>query len=188
MYSIVTCRNWYPRIPTRWTVEIWMAATPPLSTLPRDTTEWWWWSIYYSMGPTSTPRTRGESPIAHLTVCTVYLSVDLLWVVCCFLGCLDREVILYNIILFSGLVPLHNACSYGHFEVTELLIKVFIFSIMFEEYKMYGTNAMYVVIQVWEYYHCHLMSFSAWCLCKCGRSLEVYPITWSCCQREIWNL
>lgn len=120
--------------------------------------------------------------------CTVYLSVDLLWVVCCFLGCLDREVILYNIILFSGLVPLHNACSYGHFEVTELLIKVFIFSIMFEEYKMYGTNAMYVVIQVWEYYHCHLMSFSAWCLCKCGRSLEVYPITWSCCQREIWNL
>ena len=26
--------------------------------------------------------------------------------------------------IFSGLVPLHNACSYGHFEVTELLIKV----------------------------------------------------------------
>lgn len=24
---------------------------------------------------------------------------------------------------YSGLVPLHNACSYGHFEVTELLIK-----------------------------------------------------------------
>lgn len=29
------------------------------------------------------------------------------------------------LILFccSGLVPLHNACSYGHFEVTQLLIK-----------------------------------------------------------------
>lgn len=25
---------------------------------------------------------------------------------------------------FRGLVPLHNACSYGHFEVTELLLKV----------------------------------------------------------------
>ena len=25
---------------------------------------------------------------------------------------------------FSGLVPLHNACSYGHYDVTELLIKV----------------------------------------------------------------
>lgn len=25
--------------------------------------------------------------------------------------------------LSSGLVPLHNACSYGHFEVTEMLIK-----------------------------------------------------------------
>lgn len=24
---------------------------------------------------------------------------------------------------FSGLVPLHNACSYGHFEVTEMLLK-----------------------------------------------------------------
>lgn len=24
----------------------------------------------------------------------------------------------------SGLVPLHNACSYGHFEVTEMLLKV----------------------------------------------------------------
>lgn len=23
----------------------------------------------------------------------------------------------------SGLVPLHNACSYGHYEVTELLVK-----------------------------------------------------------------
>ena len=23
----------------------------------------------------------------------------------------------------GGLVPLHNACSYGHFEVTELLIR-----------------------------------------------------------------
>lgn len=24
----------------------------------------------------------------------------------------------------SGLVPLHNACSYGHYEVAELLVKV----------------------------------------------------------------
>lgn len=28
-----------------------------------------------------------------------------------------------NINNFSGLVPLHNACSYGHIEVTEMLIK-----------------------------------------------------------------
>lgn len=26
-------------------------------------------------------------------------------------------------VLFRGLVPLHNACSYGHYEVTELLVK-----------------------------------------------------------------
>lgn len=25
--------------------------------------------------------------------------------------------------LFSGLVPLHNACSYGHYEVAELLVR-----------------------------------------------------------------
>lgn len=27
------------------------------------------------------------------------------------------------ILHYSGLVPLHNACSYGHYEVTELLVK-----------------------------------------------------------------
>lgn len=25
--------------------------------------------------------------------------------------------------LYSGLVPLHNACSYGHYEVAELLVR-----------------------------------------------------------------
>lgn len=25
--------------------------------------------------------------------------------------------------IFRGLVPLHNACSYGHYEVAELLVK-----------------------------------------------------------------
>ena len=29
-----------------------------------------------------------------------------------------------SILYYRGLVPLHNACSYGHYEVTELLIKV----------------------------------------------------------------
>ena len=33
--------------------------------------------------------------------------------------------------LFSGLVPLHNACSYGHFEVTEMLLKVSYIIIIF---------------------------------------------------------
>ena len=31
---------------------------------------------------------------------------------------------IYLMYFFSGLVPLHNACSYGHYDVTELLIKV----------------------------------------------------------------
>lgn len=26
-------------------------------------------------------------------------------------------------LMYRGLVPLHNACSYGHFEVTDMLIK-----------------------------------------------------------------
>lgn len=36
-------------------------------------------------------------------------------------------MLIFNYYLFyfsSGLVPLHNACSYGHYEVTELLLKV----------------------------------------------------------------
>lgn len=37
-----------------------------------------------------------------------------------------RSLFMWKIIkdlLFRGLVPLHNACSYGHYEVTELLVK-----------------------------------------------------------------
>lgn len=29
----------------------------------------------------------------------------------------------YLLLTYRGLVPLHNACSYGHFEVTDMLIK-----------------------------------------------------------------
>lgn len=32
-------------------------------------------------------------------------------------------MLLNNLFRCSGLVPLHNACSYGHLEVTEMLIK-----------------------------------------------------------------
>ncbi|KAJ8782253.1 hypothetical protein J1605_010232 [Eschrichtius robustus] len=32
--------------------------------------------------------------------------------------------ILIGLFPLSGLVPLHNACSYGHYEVTELLLKI----------------------------------------------------------------
>lgn len=43
-----------------------------------------------------------------------YLSLQILFVLCIkALICPSR-----------GLVPLHNACSYGHYEVTELLLKV----------------------------------------------------------------
>lgn len=35
-------------------------------------------------------------------------------------------MIIFDLVFLSrsGLVPLHNACSYGHYEVTELLLKV----------------------------------------------------------------
>lgn len=36
---------------------------------------------------------------------------------------LTIKYVLFKINIFRGLVPLHNACSYGHFEVTEMLIK-----------------------------------------------------------------
>lgn len=39
-----------------------------------------------------------------------------------YLLCIVCHVISYYVIA-SGLVPLHNACSYGHYEVTELLVK-----------------------------------------------------------------
>ena len=35
-----------------------------------------------------------------------------------------KSLVKYVSFIFRGLVPLHNACSYGHFEVTEMLLKV----------------------------------------------------------------
>ena len=38
---------------------------------------------------------------------------------------METIVILYDGISHNrGLVPLHNACSYGHYEVAELLLEV----------------------------------------------------------------
>ena len=34
-----------------------------------------------------------------------------------------NEIVPSCVFFYSGLVPLHNACSFGHYEVTELLIK-----------------------------------------------------------------
>lgn len=38
-------------------------------------------------------------------------------------NCQKRNLTNLNWFVFRGLVPLHNACSYGHYEVTELLVK-----------------------------------------------------------------
>jgi len=46
-----------------------------------------------------------------MSVYIVFVNVYLLLIM--FIFCPSR-----------GLVPLHNACSYGHYEVTELLLKV----------------------------------------------------------------
>jgi len=37
-----------------------------------------------------------------------------------------------HVCISSGLVPLHNACSYGHYEVTELLLKVKTLTVVLE--------------------------------------------------------
>jgi len=63
----------------------------------------------------------------------------------------------FNIISFiSGLVPLHNACSYGHYEVTELLIKVslilifilVIYFIVYAQNKDFGKYITYVLFSI----------------------------------------
>ena len=61
------------------------------------------------------------------------------------------EQIYYLIVIFltSGLVPLHNACSYGHYEVTEMLLKV-----RMDRY-------------VEEWIHCDSRSL-AWCVSECS--------------------
>lgn len=48
----------------------------------------------------------------------------------------------------SGLVPLHNACSYGHYEVTELLLKVR-HDFLFDELVLLGLWVGWNVIEQW---------------------------------------
>ncbi len=48
---------------------------------------------------------------------------------------------------FRGLVPLHNACSYGHFEVTELLLKVTT-RFLSEQYTRSDSGIQYKVTDV----------------------------------------
>lgn len=60
------------------------------------------------MGLMFTPRTKGEAFFSLLSFVLLSISHD------------TNQSVLSG----SGLVPLHNACSYGHYEVTELLLKV----------------------------------------------------------------
>ena len=81
-------------------------------------------------------KTRGESSEGFLQSCvgwavaTVYMCVCVRVCVCvCTCVCV-RGACIYLLVLVCltplcrGLVPLHNACSYGHLQVTELLIQV----------------------------------------------------------------
>lgn len=60
---------------------------------------------------------------------------------------------LFCLLASSGLVPLHNACSYGHFEVTELLLKVNVcaFLVVVKFFIFTNLTVLYILI-----YHNHL--------------------------------
>lgn len=57
----------------------------------------------------SMPKTRGNIIFFLCSIC-----------ICSLVLVSSNGKIFYY---FRGLVPLHNACSYGHFEVTEMLLK-----------------------------------------------------------------
>ncbi len=85
-----------------WTVVTWRAVTPRRCILPLATTVWLWWNTCCIMGPTCMLKTKGM---------IVWISVTEL-----------SDFHLFSFFV-SGLVPLHNACSYGHYEVAELLVR-----------------------------------------------------------------
>lgn len=82
---------------------------------------------------------------------------------------------IFLVFFLSGLVPLHNACSYGHYEVTELLVKVwniFLFQMPFS----------YLNVLLFT-----LLLLLAWSQCKCIRFMEIYSSAWGFCKGKIWN-
>lgn len=72
------------------------------------------------------PRTRGER--LYCTLLRSRFARLLLYdaeilEMCSYFSFLMSPLFLSDSVGSRGLVPLHNACSYGHFEVTEMLIK-----------------------------------------------------------------
>ena len=103
----------------QWIAETLKDDTAPPFILLLVTTESQWWSTYSRMELMSMPRTKGidNSPI---------LSTDQSSVSFCCWKFVQCAIPPYFQLFFTfrGLVPLHNACSYGHYEVAELLVKV----------------------------------------------------------------
>lgn len=96
-----------------WTVVIWRAVTPPRCISLQATTAWLWWNTCCIMGPMCTLKIKGTIIFIWILISVTIIAVLALS------NC--RWLSLF--LLISGLVPLHNACSYGHYEVAELLVR-----------------------------------------------------------------
>lgn len=86
--------------------------------LLRDTTEFLSLNICSLMGPMCMLKIKGTFLLQKNLIRTrIYenLNVNIIFFNLCYFK--------NEIVCCSGLVPLHNACSYGHYEVTELLVK-----------------------------------------------------------------
>lgn len=96
-----------------WTVVIWRTVTPPRCISLQATTAWLWWNTCCIMGPMCTLKIKGTIIFIWILISVTIIAVLALS------NC--RWLSLF--LLISGLVPLHNACSYGHYEVAELLVR-----------------------------------------------------------------
>ncbi len=77
------------------------------------------------MVPTYMLGTKGNTLI-HVHVNNVHVHVNNVHACTCIYRHVHVHVHVFigACAVFRGLIPLHNACSYGHFEVAELLVKV----------------------------------------------------------------
>lgn len=75
----------------------------------------------------------------------------------------------------SDLVPLHNACSYGHYEVAELLVKVGLFNVIHTLFVCYLVRNLLVLAEVVD------------SICSFLRSMVPVSTLWTCGSSHLYT-
>ncbi len=91
--------------------------------------------------------------------------------------CTHKMLFIKFVLVNSDLVPLHNACSYGHYEVAELLVKVGPVYVIHTFLSYLLSCSELVGFSQSDNYTPSVHFYSAWCLCQRYGPVAVHTFT-----------